>query len=303
MLKNALKRYEENDIEGAEKDRKLANSLLDKGMPEIKDSEEIDSDEIYTESRNFGIIYNIFESNAKKLFDGKNFKKSSVIKDIIQTIKGDKILKEQFEIYNTLSNKIVSGDTEHYLNEALTLLPTFDKKEVIKANNKIIDKIRKGGLDENIKIDENKRNLYEAIEYVILNKKKLSNIEEYSKKRQVIKEDLDRNQIKMTNTTTLSKEAYRNQINSIFEKYTNRQNELEEKLFEDIKNGNGQIVFENYKKQAIELISEEITKANDISDKLDWNAVLTKTTLKQFNENHLLEDLMSFVGIVNLLAD
>lgn len=303
MLKNALKRYEDNDIEGAEKDRKLANSLLDKGMPEKMETE-VDSDEIYTESRNFGIIYNIFENNAKRLFNGKNFKKSTVIKDIIKTIKNDKILQEQFNIYNTLSHKVVEGDTEFYLNEALSLLPTFNKKDVITANNKLIKKIRKGGLDENIKIDETKRNLYEAIEYVILNKKKLNNIEEYNKNRQTIKESIDSNQENsFKNTTNMSKEAYYNQISTIFEKYTNRKNEMEDRLFEEIKNGEGQSVFEKYKTQAIELISEEITKTDNIADKMDWNAVLTKTTLKQYDENKLLEDTHSFISIINLLTE
>ena len=62
LMKSALKKYSEGDIEHAEKDRQEANRLYDKIAAQEPASED---DILYTENRNFGMIYHVLESNMQ----------------------------------------------------------------------------------------------------------------------------------------------------------------------------------------------------------------------------------------------
>ena len=58
LMQSALKKYEAGDVEGGNRDRQMANEMYDKAENQV-DAEVM----LYGESRNFGTIYKVFESN------------------------------------------------------------------------------------------------------------------------------------------------------------------------------------------------------------------------------------------------
>lgn len=274
LLKNSLKRYEEGDFEGGDKDRKLANELLDKSH--FEEESKYNDDILYGENRNFGIINNVIVENVKNIY--KNKQNLKPVGKILKYIKNTPLLKEQFEIYTSLENAETS-DVETYLNEAIKILPTLNKKEVINENKKLIQMIRDCNLDECIAIPEAKINLYEAIEFFLTNQKNLSNIDNFNLNKNIIKEYIE----KIKNTISV--------------------NESEENLIKELNEGNKENVFNRYKTETVNMISNQLSLAENINDKLDWNNMLTRVLIKQFDEKRILEDIKNFIDIQNIINE
>lgn len=97
LMQQALKKLVDGDIESFEKDRQEANRYFDMFYQSVN-SEEGKITQMYGESRNFGVIYNVFEQNIDKLYESKS--KKRLIKEMYYLIKNNKILNEQFKIYD-----------------------------------------------------------------------------------------------------------------------------------------------------------------------------------------------------------
>ena len=297
LLKSAIKKYEKGDYEHGDKDRGLANEFFDK----VKKEDTYDDVALYGEGRNFGIIYNVFVENAKKIIsENKNTK---AIKEFITTIRKNKVLNEQFKIYDTFCNKIINCDSDTFINEAINILPYYKNKELVENNNKLIDIIRKNKLDEFIEITDEKINLYESIEYFITNKRTLDNIEAYNANKTVIKENLDNLVKENQNNKTITKDILDKEINETVNKYTELLNDDEMKLLSELCEGNKQEVFNRYKNDTIKFVSNQLSLAESTEDKIDWNNVLTKLNLKEYNEKTVLEDISSFINVQNIIAE
>ena len=299
LMKSALKKYEEGDYKGGDKDREMANHFFDKKEEMPLTFSEKDDVALYGENKNFGIIYNVFEENVKNIIKGK--KNYKAIKEITNFIKNNKVLKEQFDCYTALKDKRVSQDVENYLNEAIDFLPNLNKKLVIKENTKLINLLRKNNLDENIHIDDEQIKLYESIEFFLLNKKNLNNINEYNVNKAVIKEHLEKKSID-ENIENLNQKDYYNEVKSIVEKYNKGLNEDEINLITELSENDNKAVFEKYKNQTIEYISEQIKNTQDVNEKIDWNNILTKISIKQFNQEKIFEDVVSFLNVQNIIT-
>lgn len=299
LMKSALKKYEQGDIKGGDKDREMANYFFDKKEEIPFTFSEKDDIALYGENKNFGIIYNVFEENVKHILkEKKNYK---AIKDIINFIKNNKILKEQFNCYTALKDKKVSQNIEDYLNEAINFLPLFDKKTLINKNTELINLIRKNNLDENIHIDNEQIKLYESIEFFLLNTKNLNNINEYNINKTIIKEHLEKKSLE--NENLLTENDYNNEVNSIIDKYNKNLNEEEVALLNELNENNGKDVFTKYKNETINFISEQIKNSQNINEKIDWNNILTKVSLKQFEPQHIFEDIIELIHIQNIITE
>lgn len=304
LLKNAVKKYEQGDNEGAEKDRQLANQLLDQAtMNGEADEIQLDDAKLYGENRNFGIIYNVIEENAKLSFkDNKQLKK---VANVIKYIKSNDILKEELNIYSTLEN-IKVEDADSYINEAVAILPKLSKKEIVKANEELIGIIRENKLNEFININEDKISLYEAIEFIILNKKTLQNINEYNSNKLNIKEHIEKNSLneqKDVDNESMSYDAYKNDVIKTIDRLSEGITEDEEMLLKELNENSKEEIFNKYKNETVKMISEQISTFDSLKEKIDWNNILTRVSLKTFNENKLFEDVASFINIQNIITE
>lgn len=296
LMQSAIKKYAENKFEEGDKDREEANRLYD--LAKMHTNKDYNNIALYGENRNFGIIYNVFEQNVNSIL--KENKNLNVIGDFIKLIKGNKILSEQFNVYNVLCHKYVDSDIDEYINEALTVIPKFTKEELIENNNKLINVLRKNNINEFIDIDEEQLALYEAIEFLLLNKKTLNNIEEYNNNKKIIKENI--NNISLSDTR-ITESDYNNELQTVIEKNLSELNEDEMQLLSELCNEDKKTVFNRYKDETLQFISEQITEAKNLEDKIDWNNIMNKINSKKYNENSILEDITSFINIQNIIEE
>ena len=284
LMQQALKKYAKGDFEGGDKDRAEANRYYDLASTEIN-SEAGKMTQLYGESRNFGIIYNVFEQNIENLWDTKDGKK--IVKECYNLIKSNKVLNEQFKIYDMFEKAQNVEDVKDFVNEASNIIKTFDKKLVMENNEKLIKFIRDKKLDEYVDIPEETENLYEAIEYIVLNKKTYDNVNDFVKAQNVITEHIIKNQKNNIVENKLTSAEFENKIEEVEKEITENINQEEKTLLDRFltnKKQNKKEVFENYKRKTLRKIREMIENSED-SDKSQWNKIYENVSSKNFSEN------------------
>ena len=284
LMQQALKKYAKGDFEGGDKDRAEANRYYDLASAEIN-SEAGKITQLYGESRNFGIIYNVFEQNIDNLWDTKEGKK--IVKECYNLIKSNKVLNEQFKIYDMFEKAQNVEDVKDFVNEASNIIKTFDKKLVMENNEKLIKFIRNKKLDEYVDIPEETENLYEAIEYLVLHKKTYDNVNDFVKAQNVITEHIIKNQKNNIVENKLTSVEFEDKIEEAEKEINENINQEEKTLLDRFltnKKQNKQEVFENYKRKTLRKIREMIENSED-SDKSQWNKIYENVSSKNFSEN------------------
>lgn len=294
LMQRALDHLEKGNIEEFETDRALANKFFDE-----MNAEEEEMDALYNESRNFGIIYQVIESNVPTLLETKEGQKA--LRKIIKTIKSNKILHEQFKAYNNLQPLDKIENVDEYIEESLSLVPKFNKKDVKENNEKLIKLIKKHKLDEMVDIDDEKLNLFESIEFVTMNKKSLKNIDDYVNATKMIKESI----IKMTvsETKDFSIEDYAQEINNVSENIAKDLNSAEIKLLKEVTNGNSEEYFNECKSKTLSKLDEMISNEKDIETKSRLSKIYEKINNKNYNKKNAIVDIAEMVEMQDAIDD
>lgn len=287
LMQQALKKYAEGDFESGDKDRAEANRWFDLASKQIN-SEAGKMSMLYGESRNFGIIYNVFEQNFDKLLETKQGKK--IIKEGYNIIKKNKVLNEQFKIYDAFEKTNNVDNVKDFVNEASMLVKNYDRQTIMENNEKLIKFIKEHKLDEYVHISEETENLYEAIEYIILNKKSFDNINNYIKAQKTISEHIEKNIKNKINETT-NKEIF----NEFEEKVDEAEKKIEEnisaeekKLLENFANDriDKKSLFNEYKETTLKKVNEMIRLSEDEEDKTGWEELYEDIKSRTFSEDN-----------------
>lgn len=284
LMQQALKKYAKGDFEGGDKDRAEANRYYDLASAEIN-SEAGKITQLYGESRNFGIIYNVFEQNIENLLSTKKGKK--IIKECFNLIKSNKVLNEQFKIYDMFEKAQNVDDVKDFVNEASNIVKTFDRKIVMENNEKLIKFIRDKKLDEYVDIPEETENLYEAIEYIVLNKKTYDNVNDFVKAQNVITEHIIKNQKNNIVENKITSVEFENKIEEIENEINEKINQEEKTLLDSFltaRKDKKKEVFENYKRKTLRKIKESYWNSEE-ADKIQWNKIYENISSKNFSEN------------------
>ena len=294
LMQRALDHLEKGNIEEFETDRALANKFFDE-----MNAEEEEMDALYNESRNFGIIYQVIESNVPTLLETKEGQK--VLRNIIKTIKGNKILHEQFKAYNNLQPLHKINNVDEYIAESLSLVPKFNKKDVKENNERLIKLIKKYNLDEMIDIDDEKLNLFESIEFVTMNKKSLKNIDDYVNATKMIKESIIN--LPVSETKDFSIEDYAEEINNVSENIAKELNSAEIKLLMEVTNGNSEEYFNECKSKTLSKLDEMISNEKDIETKSRLSKIYEKINNKRYNKKNAIVDIAEMVEMQDAIDD
>ena len=283
LMQQALKKLVDGDIESFEKDRQEANKYFDMFYQSVN-SEEGKITQMYGESRNFGVIYNVFEQNIDKLYENKS--KKRIIKEMYYLIKNNKILNEQFKIYDMFEKTTDVDNVKDFVTESTNLIKHYSKQQIKENNEKVIRLIKKNKLDEFVEIPEETENLYEAIEYVILNKKSLDNVNNFIKAQNIITEHIENNK-KLINEDKepISFENFQKELNKEEENLIENINNDEKKLLDMFTNPNAnrKQVFENYKSNTLKKIKGAIQIAEE-NDKQQWEKIYEQINAKTYSD-------------------
>lgn len=289
LMQGALKKYTEGDFEAADKERQQANELYDMAQ-NYASMEAAKTSMLYGENKNFGILYAVLEENAPKWFTDKKNRKA--IREAAQLISEDATLKAQFDVYNACANVNEGIDVENYVDEIFKHTRKLDRRAILESNGKLLDLMRKHDANEMVEVNEERLSLYEAVEFLLLNEKKVSNMGDYLKNRATVCDFLKNH---VTPTKTVNEAVVEAEMGNL--------NEDEMKVMESIAQyGNGDIAmaFENLQKELSEDIRNAIIESK--SDERDrWVDVLHQVNEMKYDNATGVELFIKLHEIKNLL--
>lgn len=294
LMEAAFKSYASQDIDKAEQYRDKANAIYEQA-DKLYRLEHTDRDKLYGKNRNFGVCYRIFENNIVNNMSSKKGKK--YINEVTRFIKTNPVLKEQFDIYNSLLNKKDIQDTVKYVDSVVECIDNsgLTRKEIKISNDRLIDLIESNSnINKLIDIDDKDFGLFEDVEYLILNQRNVNNVAEYENAKRCLSEHLKKNISEVT-------ENYDDKIEKLSEKcqyLSNDEIELTKKILS--KDTDKEQMFENMKKDTLTMIDEAMLSST-AEDKEQWNNIKDIISEKKYNQNELVEDILRFIDIQNSL--
>lgn len=280
-----------------EDETKVKEKLLDAvTILDDKNKVEEKNKALYGESRNFGVIYSVIEGNTSNLNENKSKRKA--YKDIITAIKENKVLKNQFMVYEALSKTDGIKDPASYVTEAITLIPGMPKKQIVETNTRLIEKIRKYNLYEMVDIPDDKMSLYESIEYLLLNKKNYGNLSEYNNAKSNIVEYITKHSVEGDNNVN---ESYGDKAVELMDKYSNELNEDEINLLKTLSECEDK---EGYFNDCRESVIRNLTNVNSTlngENHTDVNTIIESIKNKKFNPLTFVSDIAEMKEIGDVI--
>lgn len=300
LMSSALKQYEEGKFDMADHSRSEANKLFDSISEELSTQDGVDKMR-FGESRNFGMLYHIFESCTKDLYANDKTKLAKVV----STIKNEPVLLSEFRTYNAFLNPVNVKDSESYVNEAVSLTDRYNVNDIKKANIGLLSVMRELGINENVSISPEEIKLYEDIEYVITHKPSITNITQYSEvKRNLFECVSERNVMDRSKTGEEMKstidEAYDNLASKYLNELTNDEVELVESLTSD--KGKAEKFFNKVKSGLLKKI-DEAAIASDGSEHYKWGALREKIESKVYNPKTSLLDVAEMIEASEIIDE
>jgi hypothetical protein len=254
---------------------------------------------------NFGCIKDSLVKNASSLYLNEN-KIDKTLKEFLNVVKSSPILTLEFIIYKNIENKHIFDDVlaTRYIDENISMLKDFTKKEIIEENNKINNFI-----SDDYSGDESKLKLYESIETIILENAKDSKFKNVDKIHTSFEYILNRiknnknNNVIQENKSVFEeyKDKYLNTdfiFNNAVKKFNEKYSHLSEgekrilKIMINENDNQKEYIFNEIVTETLNKV-ESILKAEDnsnISNKL--YKVKDKINEMKFNKETLVDDLV-----------
>ena len=293
LLNEALKCYEQGEYSSAYKAYQKAGSFLTEADNRANTSEGQISLK-YGGNRNFGVIYKIFESNTKNLLRDKSSQKK--LKNIMGLIRENKVLNDEFNVYNAFTNPTNISNPREYVSEAISLVTRYSKKVIRENNEKLINLFKEYNLNENISVDDNEIELFENIEYLLLHNKDFKNINKYNEIQNKLCEYVAENNVMLTESKSID-DLYESKVNEVIDKHEKELNDDEINLIMEVNDPvKAKKLFNKYKAEVTSLVNEQIEKGKDVES---WNTVLEKINSKVYEQKTALTNIAEFIEIKN----
>lgn len=251
---------------------------------------------------NFGLMNYIMESNIYKLFKSD---RRHLIKEYIDIIRNDKNLSSEYQLIESLSNYKLDNEAPKYLNEAISLISgKIDKGGLFESHLKIMNFLKKNHIiKENI--DSEKKNFFKNCDFIIKNKKKMSNLNEITKSMNEISEYMEKNKKVIKESKNISLDKILNEYNN---KYSQTLNEDEKELVKEMftsdatKNANKEKLFNSLKKECIEEVNRMIENKND-EEKEGLLSLKEGLLNMEYQESTLVEDITKLLEMKDVLIE
>lgn len=254
---------------------------------------------MYNESTNFGIANHIFDQKMPELFK----KNRKAMKEFVQTVRSDKNLVAEAMFYKAMRDYDGSVESDKYVNECLDLATRrIDFNTVNESNRKIADVMKKYGIMSDGLISEERKQMYECCDYLLTNKKKLSNVVQMNERTKMVKNFLNENKNQKQDEKQPNVDK---QLSEFEQKYGNTLSEYEHSIVRDItnestSNGRKRELFNMFKEETLDKINAVMTESdNDEKEKL--RIVKEEIENIAFNANTLKKDIVKLIEVKEIM--
>lgn len=250
---------------------------------------------------NFGILNHIFENELPTLI--KTNKRG--VKAVINTIKEDKNLKNQFSFYNVIKEQYNDKhDAERVLTKLVDIVcEDIDQKSVKKSNKKLRDVMIENNIIPSDFVDEESRKLYENGDRILTTKKSSNNmiqlIESYDEVCDWMKKHNENKKNNGKDVDTM--------IREFEEKLQTNLNESEMSFVQEITDFKSPIAEKRKEKMFNKFKNECISKINEMlkedSDNAELKGLSEQINEMQFNKDSIVKDIAKLLEIRDILMD
>jgi hypothetical protein len=247
--------------------------------------------------KNFGDLLDSLYSEASSQFANNKKNCSKILKECINTIKTDKILSDQFIIFNNLKTSVIDEKrVNDYINENVNSIKLYKAKDIINSNHKLERLCNK--LGTKIKKDE----LNESIANLCFLMNTAKNVNSLHQSKNIIKENLLTNKKTEESDTPSIPLALMSKL--VSRKYNKKYSDLSEsdkkllKVILENKEGDEKL-FQSYKENATKLLSNRIVENDDPT--LHTN--LKKSYKKVSSMEYISESLINDVSKLHYLIE
>lgn len=254
---------------------------------------------LYNESTNFGIANHIFDQKMPELFK----KNRKAMKEFVETVRSDKNLIAEAMFYKALKDYDGSVDSEKYVNDCLDLATKrINFSTVNESNKKIADVMRKYGIMSDSLISEDRKKMYECCDYILTNKKKLSNVAQMNVRINTVKGFLNENK---NNDVKEEDVDVSRQLSEFEQKYGNTLSSYEASIVKDITNestsqGRKKELFNMFKEETLDKINAVITESDE-EDREKLNIVKEEIESIKYNANTLKKDIVKLIEVKEVM--
>lgn len=257
-----------------------------------------------------GKIRNLYESISDTMLESDNGVK--VMRKYVKTIKENKDLKKVFSFYNFIDNLDVDSDSRWtYITEGLKYLDGIDKRNYKKGVKELGNIVSEGVKISNISrsvIEDcinNTNNVYESVDFLVLEKPTLKNINEQVIAKNSILNFLD-SKIVVLKESYDSDKTNKELISEINDEISEINESWMKELIEDITlnnlaNKDNKILFENYKNDCLMIIENIINNNDEIEDKSKMFSLKEKLGVKEYNADSFNNDIINLAELKSTL--
>jgi hypothetical protein len=295
-----------NEIDTLEKVRNEFNRLVAEKIETHKYNDVLEN----INTLGLGKIRNLYESISDIMLESDNGIK--IMRKYVKTIKENKDLKKVFSFYDFIDKLNVDTDSRwNYINEGLKCLENIDKHSFKMGVKELGNIVSEGVKTSNITrstIEEcinSTNNVYESVDFLILEKPTLKNINERIDAKRVIDSFLDNKTIFIKESCTNDK-TNKELISEINEELSEISESWMKELIEDItlnnlSNKDNKILFENYKNDCLMIIENIINNNDEIEDKSKMFSLKEKLGVKEYNADSFNNDIINLAELKSTL--
>lgn len=295
-----------NEIDTLEKVRNEFNRLVTEKIETHKYNAVLEN----INTLGLGKIRNLYESISDVMLESDNGIK--IMRKYVKTIKENKDLKKVFAFYDFIDKLNVDTNSRwNYINEGLKCLENIDKHNFNKGVKELGNIVSEGVKTSNIArsaIEEcinNTNGVYESVDFLILEKPTLKNINERIDAKRVIDSFLDNKTI-IVKESCVNDKTNKELISEINEELSEINESWMKELIEDITlnnlaNKDNKILFENYKNDCLMIIESIISNNDEIEDKSKMFSLKEKLGVKEYNVDSFNNDIINLAELKSTL--
>lgn len=254
---------------------------------------------------NFGVLNHIFESELPTLI--KTNKKA--VKDVINTIKEDKNLLNQFSFYNVIKEQYNSNHAEiitpEVVLEKLTKIVSenIDQKTIKKSNKKLRDVMIENNIIPSDFVDEESKKLYENGNVILTTKRTSNNMLPLVESYDAVCKWMDAHKD--------DKKTEGKNVDALIEEFENKLktnlNESEMSFVQEITDFRSPIAEKRKEKLFNKFKNECIDKINSMlkedADNVELKGLSEQINEMKFNKESIVKDIAKLLEIRDILMD
>ena len=288
------------------------NEAMQKGEFELADKLLAESTEAYNRykecttypesnrKKSFGELNYMLESELPRLFK----KNKNALKECTLLMKEDKNLRSAFRFMDALRRYNCEGDPRVYVNESLELAANGMERNTYRESlNKLADLLSKyeiGGYT----LDEESVRYYKACEKILLEKKRLTNLTDYTNSANLVASYIDSHKSPVVESrksiNTISEELEKKIANLTEEEQTLVHDIIDTK--EGIVEARHEKIFNRFKNECLDIVEKLMLEANE-DEKVGLQSFKEQLENKLYCKETIVQDVANLLEIREVLSE